>query len=154
MASSLITGAVSLLLILIAGYVIATGILTIAETTIYTQTDVTYNQELIKQTAVSVDPLWDSEEKRLSLTLFNNGSTSFSTKDFLKMDVFTYDAVNKMQRYTYSDCEFIVNPTMDIINKGMWDPSEVLVVNISLAQTPEWVKFVTSNGITTAVNIE
>lgn len=153
MASSLITGAVSLLLILIAGYVIATGILTIAETTMYAQSDVTYNQELIRQTDISMDSLWDSPT--LSLNIYNNGSTSFSAKDFLNMEIFTFDATNKTKRYTEDNCaKFEVSTASDIVNKGMWDPSEVLLVNISLAHTPQWVKFVTSNGVSTSMNIE
>ncbi len=155
MASSLITGAVSLLLILIAGYVIATGILTIAETTIYTQTDVTYNQELIKQTQISMNAFWDVNNSRISMYIFNNGSTSFSENDFKHMDIFTYDTF-QVRNFTKadSDCEtFEVLEASDVINKGMWDPSEILLVNITVTQAPKWVKFVTSNGVTTSMNI-
>jgi len=153
MASSLITGAVSLILIIIAGYVIATGILMVAETTIYAQTDAAYNQELIRQTDISMDSLWNSET--LSLNVYNNGSTSFSSRDFSNMDIFIYpDDTNKIKRYTKDNCiRFNVTPTSDIINKGMWDPSEVLLVNLSLAQEPKWVKFVTSNGVSASMNI-
>lgn len=155
MASSLITGAVSLLLILISGYIIATGILTIAETTMYAQSDVTYNQELMRQTEISMDSLWDSDAGTLSLNIYNNGSTSFSSRDFSYIDIFTYDNENKTQRYTKENCApFGVTTTSDIINKGMWDPSEVLLVNISLTHAPIWAKFVTSNGVSTSMNVE
>jgi hypothetical protein len=152
MASSLIAGAVSLLLIIVAGYVIATGILMVAETTVYTQMDVSYNQELIKQTDISMDYSWDSGT--LSLNVFNNGSTSFTSKDFLNMDLFTYDSVNKTRRYSKANCDpFNVTTASDIINKGMWDPSEVLLVNISLTQKPTWAKFVTPNGVTATLTV-
>ena len=55
MASSLIAGAVSLLLIIIAGYVIASGLLMVAETTILAQIDVTAAKEHILQTN---NPFW------------------------------------------------------------------------------------------------
>ncbi len=157
MASSLITGAVSLLLILTAGYIIATGILTIAETTMYAQSDVSYNQELMRQTIISMDSLWDDANGQISMDIYNNGSTSFSAKDFQNMEIFTFDTTDKILRFTIDDddCEeFGVVNEYDIINKGMWDPSEILRVNISRAHAPIWVKFVTSNGISTSMNVE
>lgn len=159
MASSLITGAVSLLLILTAGYVIATGILTIAETTMYAQSDVTYNQELMRLTEVTMNSSWSSDT--LSINVFNNGSTSFTSNDFSKMDLFVYpDGIEKMKRYSIDDC----NPSIpakgddpvhgDILNIGMWDPAEVLTLSLTVTPKPDRVIFVTSNGITAISSVE
>ena len=54
MASSLISGTVALILILVTGYVIASGILVIAQTTINAQTLMTGVHEDIKETQISI----------------------------------------------------------------------------------------------------
>jgi archaellum component FlaF (FlaF/FlaG flagellin family) len=159
MASSLIAGAVSLLLIIVAGYVIATGILMVAETTVYTQIDVSYNQEFIKQTDISMDYSWDSGN--LSINVSNNGSTSFTSKDFEKMDLYIYPDGGEMQRYSvntfnpkipnivddFAYCENFNH--CDVLNKGMWDPAEVLIFSVpSVDPKPDRVIFVMPNGVT------
>lgn len=163
MASSLIAGAVSLLLIIVAGYVIATGILMVAETTVYTQMDVSYNQELIKQTDISMDYSWDSGT--LSINVSNNGSTSFTSKDFEKMDLYIYPdpevdggGMKRRPVNTFNPripnnsvdndyCEIFNN--CDVLNKGMWDPAEVLIFSVpSVDPKPDRVIFVMPNGVT------
>jgi len=161
MASSLIAGAVSLLLIIVAGYVIATGILMVAETTVYTQMDVSYNQELIRQTDISMDSSWDSVESTLSINVYNNGSTSFTSKDFEKMDLYIYPDGGEMQRYSVNtfnpkipnildDLVYCENFNhCDVLNRGMWDPAEVLIFSVpSVDPKPDRVIFVTPNGVT------
>lgn len=156
MASSLIAGAVSLLLIIIAGYVIATGILMVAETTVYTQMDVSYNQEFIRQTDISMDASWDSGT--LSINVYNDGSTSFTTKDYEKMDLFIYPDGGVMERYPVSG----LSPSIpdkdidqvhgDVLNLGMWDPAEVLTISFSIAE-PDRVIFVMPNGVTATASV-
>ena len=157
MSSSLIAGAVSLLLIIISGYVIATGILTIAESTIYTQSDITYNQEQMRLTSVTINSSWDGDSvpKKLYINAFNNGSTSFTKKDFEKMDLFTYPGNDgKMNKTSVNSCNpHIPDNTTDpvhgdIINIGMWDPAEVLKMEVPMGTKPDRVIFVTPNGIT------
>lgn len=156
MASSLIAGAVSLLLIIIAGYVIATGILMVAETSVYTQMDVSFNQELIKQTDISMDSSWDSGT--LSINVYNDGSTSFTSKDYEKMDLFIYPDGGVMGEYLVSD----LSPSIpdkgtdpvhgDVLNLGMWDPAEVLTISFDIAK-PDRVIFVTPNGVTATSSV-
>lgn len=151
MASSLITGAVSLLLIIIAGYIIATGILTIAETTIIAQTEMSAIFANIEQTKISVSNyVWSGN--RLSLYFQNDGAISFKRLDS-GIDLFIGDSSdNKTTRYSLSD--FTTRITNDVTNKGFWDPSEILEINITLSYTPNWAKFITSNGISASTNIE
>lgn len=153
MASSLVAGAVSIILILIAGYVIGSGILAIGETTVLVQTEVAQNQEQLLQTSIAIDAYYDASNV-LWVNVTNTGSTSFSPKDFSKMDIFVYDATNKISRYGNSSfTPFAINATTDVINQGMWDPSEVLEMKKNLADIPKWVKFVTPNGVSASTNI-
>lgn len=158
MASSLISGAVSLLLILIAGYVIATGILTISETLIYTQTDVSFNQENIAQTDISLDSSYS--DTTLSMIVYNNGSTSFTSKDLENMELFVYHEGSGISHYTKGMCSRFDISTdagkeyRDIINIGIWDPSEALEISINgIASKPDRVKFITSNGVTASSSV-
>ena len=152
MASSLVAGAVSIILILIAGYVIGSGILAIGETTVLVQTEVALNQEQLLQTSIAIDAYWDTTQLWVNVT--NTGSTSFSPDDLDKTDIFTYDSVNKLRRFERSDCSFfVINASSDIINQGMWDPSEIINLKIITATEPEWVKFVTSNGVSASTNV-
>lgn len=151
MTSSLITGAVSLLLIIIAGYIIATGILTVAETTIGTQIEMSTVFETIQQTKISVNEyFWSDTDNNLSLYFENEGSVSFKRLDSGYDLYISNSSTNITTRYTLSDTVRIIN---DITNKGFWDPSEVLEVNITLDYTPNWAKFVTSNGVSASTNI-
>jgi len=152
MASSLIAGAVSIILILIAGYVIGSGILAIGETTVLVQTEMTQNQEQLLQTSIAIDAYWDTTQLWVNVT--NTGSTSFSPDDLDKTDIFTFDSVNKLRRFERSNCSsFVINASSDIINQGMWDPSEIINLKIITATEPEWVKFVTSNGVSASTNV-
>jgi hypothetical protein len=153
MASSLITGAVSLLLIIIAGYIIATGILTIAETTIIAQTEMSAIYANIEQTRISVSNyIWSDSDKRLSLYFQNDGAVSFKRLDS-GIDLFIGDSSdNKTIRYSLSDVTTRI--PNDVTNKGFWDPSEILEINITLPYTPNWAKFIASNGIGASTNIE
>jgi len=148
MASSLISGAVSLILILIAGYIIATGILTIAETTIYTQSEMALIHESIQQTDISMadpSPVYNGDDT-LTFYISNNGTTSFKVTD-TGFDFYVTDGA-ETTRYSKADLDTITISVPDeIINIGFWDPSEILRVTIPLAGSPDMVKIVTPNGV-------
>jgi hypothetical protein len=76
------------------------------------------------------------------------------------MDLFIYSKSPFLGQYmsgTEED-EFSYTITNDLVNKNMWDPSEILEININLSNnpaiTPGWVKFVTSNGVSSSTNID
>lgn len=150
MASSLITGAVSLILILLAGYVIATGILTIAETTIYTQSEMALIHESIQQTDISMAvPNPEYSGGTLTFYVSNNGTTSFKITD-TGFDFYVNNGATKeITRYSISDLPpNSVTIPEEKINRGYWDPSETLKAEISIPlYTPDLVKIVTPNGV-------
>jgi len=158
MASSLIAGAVSLLLIIIAGYVIATGILMVAETTTMAQIDVTAVNEQILQSNIQILGNY-SGSNWLIINVKNSGNIVYSGTDIQKMDLFIYDGTSFLDKYVYGigDDKFSYTFANDLVNKNMWDPSEIINININLtndpAITPAWVKFVTSNGVSSSTNI-
>lgn len=151
MASSLITGAISLLLIIIAGYVVATGILMIAESTINTQSEMNFVYESIQQTIIGI---WEdsSEGTVLDVKIVNNGSTTFNLND----ENFEIYVGNKLTNITtrYSTSAFTITPINDIVNKGFWDPYEVITIYTDLGYTPNWFKIVTPNGVSASTIIE
>jgi hypothetical protein len=143
MASSLISGAIILLLIIIAGYVVASGILTIGETMVLTQTEMTLNQENILQTSIGTpSPDWSSPT--LTLEILNTGSTSFKISDS-GFDLFLYDSSNTVTRYPSEDLTITIK--VDNFNKEMWDQSETLVVKYDPGYDPKKAIFVTPNGV-------
>lgn len=156
MVSSLISGAVALLLILTGGYVIASGILTIAETTSNSQIEMAQIEDNLLQSRISNLYSVVSGSYDLTIGIANNGSTTFGGSDFDKMDLYVYDTLG-ITRYTHSTTSNMwsysfVNDN-DRINKGMWDPSEVINVSITLTNEPQWVKFVTQNGVSVSTNL-
>jgi len=146
MASSLIAGAVSLMLILISGYVIVTGILTISDTMIYTLTDVSALQERTLHSNINItshsEPLVAFE-----IQIENTGDTIYSAREMDKMDLYLCigGIINKYDPNSKT-------LTNDKINVNMWDPGEVLTVTYSSSDVT-WAKFVTSNGVSDSTYI-
>ncbi len=151
MASSLISGAVALLLILTGGYVIAAGILSIAETTMNSQIEMTTIEEKQVQTRITALYSEIKEIDTLVLGVANNGSTTFGGSDFEKMDLFVYDDTLGTRKYNDTSLNWEYEIINDKINKKMWDPGEVINVTIDLTTPPVWAKFSTPNGITTSM---
>jgi len=125
----------------------------IAETTVYTQMDVAFNQENIRQTVINInsssvskpDSLYDME-----IQITNNGSVSFGKSDYSKIDLFIYDG-STMNLYSISNTSNLKN---DLINKGIWDPSEIIVIKKeNLVNEPLWAKIVLPNGISISTNL-
>lgn len=149
MASSLIAGAVSLLLIIIAGYVIASGILMVAETTVMAQIDVTATNEQLLQSSIQITT-GEYDDPELTLMIQNTGNFVYGINDFDKMDLFIFSSAG-MTKYDNDDFSYIL--LNDTVNKKMWDPNENISVSISDIGTPLWAKFVTSNAAFSSLNI-
>lgn len=152
MASSLITGAVAVLLILIAGYVIVTGILSISETVYYTQSEMTGLHQKYLNTKLTV-LYTESDATSFLIGIANNGSTSFGGADYGKMDLFIGFDDNSVTHeiLTSSLKDTIIN---DRVNRKIWDESEIInLTRTGLSSRPVWVKFVTPNGVTASVNL-
>lgn len=152
MASSLITGAVAVLLILIAGYVIVTGILSISETVYYTQSEMTGLHQKYLNTKLTI-MYTESGANNFLIGVANNGSTSFGGADYGKMDLFIGYNGNSVTHeiLTTSLKDTIIN---DRVNRKMWDESEIINLTKSgLPDKPVWVKLVTPNGVTASANL-
>jgi archaellum component FlaF (FlaF/FlaG flagellin family) len=150
LASSLISGAVALLLILTGGYVIAGGIINIAESTMTAQADATV---LLQKNLNSKITILYSEKTvdSFRIGVSNNGSTFYGVFDFGKMDVFIGYNDNSLERKSILTHYVFVN---DRINQNIWDESEIINVTYSaLSKEPVWVRLVTSNGVTASTNL-
>lgn len=152
MASSLITGAVAVLLILIAGYVIVTGILSISETVYYTQSEMTGLHQKYLNTKLTI-LYTESDATSFLIGVANNGSTSFGGADYGKMDLFVVHSDNT---YTHEILTSSIGTSIinDRVNQRIWDESEVINLTRSTApKRPVWVKLVTPNGVTASANL-
>lgn len=147
MASSLISGAVALLLILTGGYIMASGILSIGEIISLTQTDMTMTQEKIRQTNLNITSS-DWTSPTVTISVLNTGLTSFP-RDDAGFDLYLCDDSNVTRKATIQTRSI----PDDITGKEMWDPSETLVLTCNPGYTPTWVRFVTSNGISASTNL-
>jgi len=161
-ASSLLTGAAALLLILVGGYVIATGLLTIAESTMDTQIEMGVIQDSLRQSQMRIDSSTVGNSGSswwLVVDLNNTGATTFGGTDFSRMDLFVYQdmGTKTLTRYTSStgSPKFTYVLRNDIVNRNMWDPSETLEIQLNLTDNiiPNWTKVVASNGITASTNL-
>ena len=160
MVSSLITGAVALLLILVGGYVVAGGLMTIAESTMNTQIEMGAIQDSVRQSSISISSTATGENTGnwwLIIDLNNTGSTTFGGADYSRMDLFVYQGISTKTLARYSSVtgspKFTYSLKNDLINRNMWDPSETLEIKINNTVIPNWTKVVTPNGITASTNL-
>ncbi|HWQ68060.1 MAG TPA: hypothetical protein VN372_14475 [Methanospirillum sp.] len=162
MASSLIAGSIVILMILIGGYVIAAGILTIAESTMNSQIEMSGIEDKTRQSSMEIDTTQvgiDGTKWFLIMNLINSGSTTYGGTDFSKMDLFIYDSVTipkNTTRYTTTTTpHYDYSILDDLTNRNMWDPSETLQVRINYTDSviPNWTKFVAPNGISASKNL-
>jgi hypothetical protein len=145
MASSIISGAISIMLILLTGYVIASGILSISQSMLETQTDVSALDEQILHSNIQIIN-YSTNSKDLSLEVKNTGETSYSVNDLNKIDL--YLLIGSIQKLVPTHK---LKSETDLVNKEMWDPGEILYVNYTYISTPVWARIVTSNGITSSI---
>jgi flagellar protein FlaF len=150
MVSSLLTGAIGVLLILITGYVVVGGILTIGETIINTQTDVNELQQKNLNSRLMV-LYTEKTPTSFLIGVSNNGSTYFGGSDFGKMDVYIGYTDNTVTKESILTHYTIIN---DRINRNMWDESEIVNMSYSgLGKEPVWVRLATPNGATVSTNL-
>lgn len=154
MASSLLSGAICVLLILIAGYVIFSGILILTETTIMAQKDADLKREQVDHSNITITRIYPGENWVI-LSIVNDGSSVYSQNDIKKMELFLYNhssGIYKLYNYTYASIpdHFSYSLDNDHVNKNMWDPGENMNVTINLSEvpsiTPEKGVFVTSDS--------
>lgn len=145
MVSSLITSAIGLIMILVAGYVIATGIIVTSETVMGAQKEMNSIQSDILNTGITITNTLNSTTW-LTLEIENTGNTVIS--DISAIDIYILEGTT-MNRYTNNT----VVPYPAIINPGFWDPGETLSITTTLitGPFPKWAKVTTPNGISASV---
>jgi archaellum component FlaG (FlaF/FlaG flagellin family) len=114
-----------------------------------TQAEMTVTQEKIRQTDLNIS-YTDWTPSTLTLYVLNTGTTSFNRVD-TGMELYICDSSNVTHHVT----SFTSSIQNDITNKGFWDPTEIMTIEISdPGYTPIWVKYVTPNGVTASANID
>lgn len=123
----------------------------IGETVTLTQTEMTIVQEKIRQTDLNVTLAeWAAPggNGTLTINIENAGITSFKVTD-RGMDLYYCDSVGETKRVN----SFTGTIDSDIINKGFWDPAEILIIAIPITPSPKWVWFTSPNGVTASRNV-
>jgi hypothetical protein len=151
MTPSLISGAICALLILIAGYVLYSGIFLLSESTMMAQKDASIINEQINHGNITFTGNYTGENW-IILDVVNNGKTTYGDNNIKKMDLFLYNGSSKIIRCSYvTPPAFSYNLVNDIVDKNMWDPGETMRIQVNLTEipsiTPDKWEFVTSDSI-------
>ena len=128
-------------MILIAGYVVVTGIIVSSETVMAAQKEMNTIQSGILMTNIDISSsTWMNGT--MTLTINNTGNMVIS--DMSDIDLYILEGTS-MNRYTYPGYSRTLSP--DTINPEFWDPDETLTLSISITPEPIWVQVTTPNGI-------
>ena len=147
-AASLVATAIGILLLIITAYLLASGTISLTETMVTAEKDMTAVSSKITGTSISI---WESAGTGpIYVTINNTGSEGFN--DFASMDVFLQDSTNFPEYLGYNPeggtgwQVWRIEP--DTVYPNTWDPGEALTIQINAAGGPYiWVKVTTPTGV-------
>ena len=156
MASSLITGAIMLVLLLVAGYVIVNGIMNTGEKLSNAQYDTSADMAKYLGTDIRLNNTYRIYNNYLWFDVINTGRVPVT----YPLDLIVIDEVTHTPTY-YSNTErteeFIAGAwplTTNTLNKGVLDPGEGVGIGILVPEhKPYWAEVITSNGISSSAYI-
>ena len=152
MASSLITGAIMIVLLLVASYVIVGGIITTSETLVKAQYD--SSVEISKQvgTDIRLNNSYLINDGYLWIDVFNVGRVPITYPlDLLIVDI--NGVTEFFSDVTLGEYEFIDTESGRVratINQGVLDPGEGVPVGIPQHWEPRWAEVITQSGISSS----
>ena len=154
MASSLITGAIMIVLLLVAGYVVVNGIVDTSETLIKAHYDA--NAEISDRlgTDLRLNSSYRVTSEYLWLYVTNVGRTPIT----YPLDLLVIDTNNNLEYFHNVDRsqEYIeTEPEPDrfnTINQGVLDPGETVTIRVSVEnlEKPRWAEIITDSGISSS----
>ncbi|MGA2918956.1 flagellar protein FlaF [Methanoregula sp.] len=150
--AELIGAAIGVLLLVTVAYLLVGGTLSTAETVVTAQKDITLLHEARLRTSISVTDK-EIDNNNLNISITNTGDEIVT--DLPHMDVFSFDATNGYEHYTYStnsgdpNTWQIVRFENDKIHAKELDPGVKMwiQVNLPVGVTPSTVQVTTSNGV-------
>lgn len=147
-AASLVATAIGILLLIITGYLLAGGIISLTNTMISAEKDMTSISSNIAGTAIRITD--SSGNSTVSLTLSNTGSERISDYEYMDVYVQAGDSVPEYYRYNPSGGRGwqVTGIVPDTVFPGDWDPGEELYITINADSGPyTWVQVTTPNGV-------
>jgi len=146
-AASLVATAIGVLLLILTGYFLAAGMITLNETMVTTSKEMTARNSRMMGTSIRIYE--GSGENPLFVSLNNTGSEVI--RDYAFMDVYLQYSDNPTEYYPYNPDGGrgwrMVGIIPDTINPHAWDPGETLLIQVTTDGGPHtWVKVATSTG--------
>jgi flagellar protein FlaF len=147
-AASLVATAIGILLLIVTGYLLAGGIISLTNTMISAEKDMTSLSTRIVGTSIRITE--SSGNSTVSLTLNNTGSERISRYEYMDVYVQAGDTVPEYYRYNPSGGRgwLIVGIVPDTVFPGAWDPGEEMFIVLTGDGGPyTWVQVTTPNGV-------
>lgn len=146
-AASLVATAIGVLILILTGYLLAAGMISLTETMVIAEKEVTARNTKIMGTAVHIHE--GSGENPLFVAINNTGTEEI--RDYAYMDVYLQYSDNCTEYYPYNPAGGRgwrwVSIVPDTINPHSWDPGETLMIQVNTDGGPHtWVKIITSTG--------
>jgi len=147
-AASLVVTAIGVLLLIITGYLLAGGVISLTETMVSAEKDMTAQN--VKTSGTSIRITGTSGNSTLSLILDNTGTERISDYDAMEVYVMAGEAMPELYHYNPSGGRGwrISGISPDSVFPGSWDPGESLSITVITDGGPySWVQVTTPNGI-------
>jgi len=156
-AAEIVGAAIGVLLLVVVAYMLVAGTLTMAETVVTAQKDITIMQEARLRTSITItDSKIDDTINTLKINITNNGNEIVS--DLPHMDIFSYNTTNGYTMYTYVPAASVTPGTWyipengfenDYIHAGQLDSgvNMTVVVTFYSDSRPDSIQVTTNNGI-------
>lgn len=147
-AASLVVTAIGILLLIITGYLLAGGVISLTETMVAAEKDMTAIS--VRTSGTSIRIAEASGNSTISLTLNNTGTERIS--DYDAMEVYAMAGESMPELYFYNPSGGrgwrISGISPDSVFPGSWDPGESMDVTVTTEGGPyTWVQVTTPNGI-------
>jgi len=158
--AEIIGAAIGVLLLVVVAYLLVGGTLTAAETVANSQKDLT----MLNEARIRTDLQLNSSEishggSGISFSITNSGNEIIS--DFTHMDIYTYNASDIYQYYTYDPGDkggtgnwTITTFENDYIHPNMLDPGEKMWIKATFpGLTPLRIQITTGNGVSASTTV-
>ncbi|HTY14551.1 MAG TPA: flagellar protein FlaF [Methanoregulaceae archaeon] len=151
--ASILASAVGILLLIITAYVLVGGTLTMTQTVVNAQTDMTALHVKMLGTAVQIEYTNVSAPGQLDISIMNTGTEPIT--DLAHMDVLLKSGGGVPVLKIKDSGWVLVSISPDTVHPNQWDPGELLNMTVSFTDpSPDWVQVTTANGAFTSSYIK
>ena len=138
--AEVIAAAVSILCLIIVGYVLVGSVLVTAEIVTNAQKDVAQTLQERQRTDIKITNATIINSSHILIELQNTGQEP--VKDFGHMDVKTFNKTNGYEQNSWT-----------FVNPGILEPEETISIYARYSSLPEKVSVITSNGVSASKHL-